>query len=85
LPGKARSDFFAKRNAAASEELGKLVKESTRGGPKGLRAGGVKRDKTEVSESRAVESVRGALAGTSTQVGERERRKSVKVVAPGEK
>jgi len=65
--------------------LGKLVKEGTRGGPKGLRAGSVKRDKTEVSESRAVESVRGTLVGTSAQIGERERRKSVKVVAPGEK
>jgi WD repeat-containing protein 24 len=85
LPGKWRSDFFAKRNAATNEELGKLVKEGTRGGPKGLRAGGVKRDKTEVSESRAVESVREALVGASAQTGERERRKSVKVVAPGEK
>lgn len=84
LPGKGRSDFFAQRNAAISEELGKLVKESTQGGPKGLRAGGVKRDKMEVGESRAVESVRGALVGTSAQIGERERRKSVKVVAPGE-
>jgi hypothetical protein len=85
LPGKGRYDFFAQRSAAKSEELGKLVKESTQGGPKGLRAGGVKRDKTEVSESRAVESVRGALVGTSAQIGERERRKSVKVVAPGER
>lgn len=85
LPGKGRADFFALRNMVRGEELGKLVKESSRGGANGLRAGGVKRDKTEVSESRAVESVRGALAGTTAQTGERERRKSVKVLAPGEK
>ena len=85
LPGKGRSDFFAQRNAATNEELEKYVKESTRGGANGLRAGVVKRDKTEVGESRAVESVRGALVGSSVQTGERERRKSVKVLAPGEK
>lgn len=85
LPGRGRSEFLAQRDIAKSEELGKLVKESTRGGPKGLRAGGVKRDKTEVSESKAVESVRVALAGGPAQMVDRERRKSVKVVAPGEK
>jgi WD40 repeat protein len=84
LPGKLRDEYKAQRDDDKREELSKLVKENTRGGPKGIRSGAVKRDKEEVKESSAVESVRGALAGASTSSGERERKKSVKVVAPGE-
>lgn len=81
LPGTWRNEFFSQRNVTQGEELNKLVKEGTRGGPKGIRAGGVKRDKTEVVESGAVQSVRGTLA----QSGDKEKKKSVKVLAPGEK
>lgn len=66
-----------------NEELDRMVKEGTRPSGKGARAG-VKRDLREIGESRAVESVRGALVGSSGTPTERERKKSVKVVAPGE-
>jgi hypothetical protein len=89
LPGTWREEFNAVKKERNSEELGKMVREGTRGA-KGLRSGpsasggGVKRDERVVGESKAVESVRGALV-TGPPIGlERERKKSVKVVAPGE-
>lgn len=91
LPGVWREEFFSRRNLAASEEVSRAVKDATAGakgvaGQQGLRPVSVRRDRKEVRESNAVGSVRGALAqGGSGGAVEGGRRKSVKVVAPGDK
>jgi hypothetical protein len=73
LPGRWREEWGRERREGRSGELGRAVREGVG------RVGGrvVRRDEREVPVSRAVELVRGALGGA-------ERRKSVKVVAPGE-
>jgi len=86
LPGRWRDEWMAERAAGRSEELGRLVREGTRarggaGAGEGARA--VRRDEREVAVSRAVEQVRGALGGVGGGAAA-ERKKSVKVVAPGE-
>ena len=65
-----------------NEELNKLVKEGTRGKRASI-SGLVRRDDKEIRISRAVEQVRGTL-GPGGVSGPTERKKSVKVVAPGE-
>lgn len=87
LPGKWRDEVTAEKSVAKSEEMSRLIKENTKAVGKMTRAGsgGVKRDGREVGESKAVESVRGALIGMGPgAAAERERKKSVKVIAPGE-
>lgn len=65
------------RRLAKQRELDLLVRESARQGSG--RGRGVRRDAREVNQSKAVEGVRVALG-----IGGLERKKSVKVVAPGE-
>jgi WD40 repeat protein len=81
VPGVWRDEFIAEKKAMEGDEMNKLIKESR----KGLRsvAPSVRRDSRDVVESRAVESVRGVLGvvGAGTTL---ERKKSVKVIAPGE-
>lgn len=62
-----------------AKELDMLVKENARHSSGVGRGGGVRRDHREVAQSKAVEGVRVALG-----LGGLERKKSVKVVAPGE-
>jgi len=65
------------KNLAKQKELDLLVRENAR--QTSDRGRGVRRDAREVNQSKAVEGVRVALG-----VGGLERKKSVKVVAPGE-
>ena len=67
-----------RKDVARNDELGKLVKEGTRGKRASI-SGLVRRDDKEIRISRAVEQVRGTL-GSGGPGG----KKSVKVVAPGE-
>ena len=84
------------KKAARAKELDLLVKENSRhGSGRGPVVGGrgqglVRRDNREVNQSKAVEGVRvalstGNLPGGSGSIGTGlERKKSVKLVAPGE-
>ena len=80
LPGVWRERRAEEKKAAKARELELLVKENTRNST-GAGRGGVRRDNREVAQSGAVEGVRVALG---LNVGGLERKKSVKVVAPGE-
>jgi WD40 repeat protein len=77
LPGTWRDKTSEERRLAKQRELDLLVRESSRQGSG--RGRGVRRDAREVNQSKAVEGVRIALG-----IGGLERKKSVKVVAPGE-
>lgn len=77
LPGTWRELKWEENKAAKQKEMDMLVKESSRQGSG--RSRGVRRDVREVNQSKAVEGVRVALG-----IGGLERKKSVKVVAPGE-
>lgn len=87
LPGKWREERSNEKKMARAKEMEGLVRENSRRG--GGRVGtGVRRDAREVNQSKAVEGVRVALgvsglSGGSTSGGV-ERKKSVKLVAPGE-
>jgi hypothetical protein len=76
LPGTWRNVRTEEKKAAKQRELDLLVKENSRQGSRGR---GVRRDVREVNQSKAVEGVRVTLG-----IGGLERKKSVKVVAPGE-
>jgi WD40 repeat protein len=77
LPGSWREQRAEEKKLAKQKELELLIKENSRqGSGKGR---GVRRDAREVTQSKAVEGVRVALG-----LGGLERKKSVKVVAPGE-
>jgi WD40 repeat protein len=94
LPGKWRDEISHERAMLRAKEMEMLVKENTsrRGSTRNL--GGtsaVRRDTREVNQSKAVEGVRVALGVTSLSGGSAigaggglERKKSVKLVAPGE-
>ena len=83
LPGAWRDRRAEEKKVVKAREMDALVKENARAGGAGGGAGrsGVRRDNKEVPQSRAVEGVRVALG---LNVGGLERKKSVKVVAPGE-
>lgn len=78
LPGTWREIRAAEVKAAKQVELDMLVRENARQGSAGR---GVRRDAREVNQSKAVEGVRVALGLAG---GGLERKKSVKVIAPGE-
>jgi len=83
LPGAWREQRASEKKTLKARELEKLVKESTRhGSVRGGGGRGVRRDVREVAQSKAVEGVRVAL-GVNAYTG-LERKKSVKVIAPGE-
>lgn len=96
LPGRWREMRVDEKKAARAKELDLLVKENSRqGSGRGPVVGGrgqglVRRDNREVNQSKAVEGVRvalsaGNLSGGSGSAGTGlERKKSVKLVAPGE-
>lgn len=96
LEGKWREEMLEERRERRAKELEREVKERTSyGGGMGMGMGGmrwergksVRRDVREVGQSRAVEGVRVALGfGGSGTGGSHivERRRSVKVLAPGE-
>jgi WD40 repeat protein len=85
LPGTWRDKRAEEKKAAKQKELEFLVKENTRQGSGRGTPRGVRRDAREVNQSKAVEGVRVALGVTSlAQSGGLERKKSVKLVAPGE-
>ncbi|KAG0652195.1 putative WD repeat-containing [Hyphodiscus hymeniophilus] len=80
LPGTWREQRAEEKRVLKAKELDSLVKESARRSSSGAgRGGGVRRDNREVAQSKAVEGVRVALG-----LGGLERKKSVKVIAPGE-
>ena len=79
LPGTWREQCTVEKKMLKAKELDTLVKENARHSSGAGRGGGVRRDRREVAQSRAVEGVRVALG-----LGGLERKKSVKVVAPGE-
>jgi hypothetical protein len=79
LPGTWREQRAEEKKAIKARELDILVKENARLSGGAGRGGTVRRDQREVAQSKAVEGVRVALG-----LGGLERRKSVKVVAPGE-
>jgi hypothetical protein len=87
LPGQWREARESEKKMVQAKELEGLVREnSKRGGRGGLP---VRRDAREVTQSKAVEGVRIALgvnsiSGGSASGGGLERKKSVKLVAPGE-
>ncbi|KFY24893.1 hypothetical protein V493_04975 [Pseudogymnoascus sp. VKM F-4281 (FW-2241)] len=78
LPGRWRDEWMVGKAVVRDDELSKLVKEGTRGKRASI-SGLVRRDDKEIRISRAVEQVRGTLGS-----GGVDRKKSVKVVAPGE-
>lgn len=80
LPGVWRDRRAEEKKVAKARELELLVKENARNSSGAGRCG-VRRDNREVAQSKAVEGVRVALG---LNVGGLERKKSVKVVAPGE-
>ncbi|KUJ24518.1 uncharacterized protein LY89DRAFT_679642 [Mollisia scopiformis] len=83
LPGKWRDERAEEKRVAKEREMDALIKEGQRLGIKGGRS--VRRDQREVGQSRAVEGVRVALGITGLSgSGSIERKKSVKLVAPGE-
>jgi WD40 repeat protein len=77
LPGTWREKRVEEKEVAKQKELDMLVRESSRQSSKGR---GVRRDTKEVTQSKAVEGVRVALG----LGGGLDRKKSVKVIAPGE-
>jgi WD40 repeat protein len=77
LPGTWREQRAEERKVLKQKELDVLIKENARQGSSKGRS--VRRDAKEVTQSKAVEGVRVALG-----IGGLERKKSVKVVAPGE-
>lgn len=77
LPGAWRDIRAEEKKIAKQRELDLLVKENSRQGS--ARGRGVRRDVREVNQSKAVEGVRVALG-----IGGLDRKKSVKIVAPGE-
>ncbi|OBT44827.1 hypothetical protein VE00_05009 [Pseudogymnoascus sp. WSF 3629] len=79
LPGRWRDEWMVGKAVVRDSELNKLVKEGTRGKRASI-SGLVRRDDKEIRISRAVEQVRGTL-GSGVPL---DRKKSVKVVAPGE-
>ncbi|PBP22479.1 WD domain-containing protein [Diplocarpon rosae] len=80
LPGKWREEWAEQKQAAKARELDLAVKENTRSGSRGPgTVTPIRRDAREVVQSQAVEGVRVALG-----VNGLERKKSVKLVAPGE-
>lgn len=79
IPGEWRDRLKEEKDEQKEKEINRLIKENTKG--KGVRTG-VKRDSREIKESRAVGSVRESLgAGAAANL---ERKRSVKVLAPGE-
>lgn len=96
LPGWWREKRAEEKKVARAKELDLLVRENSRqGSGRGPVVGGrgqglVRRDNREVNQSKAVEGVRvtlsaGNLSGGSGSAGTGpERKKSVKLVAPGE-
>lgn len=79
------------KKAARAKELDLLVKENSRSTSGrgvvsvGRGQGLVRRDNREVNQSKAVEGVRVALSASNLSSGSGlERKKSVKLVAPGE-
>lgn len=76
LPGAWRERRLEETKIAMARELDLRVRENSR---QGSGRGRVRRDAREVSQSKAVDDVRLALG-----MGGLERKKSVKVVAPGE-
>ncbi|RDW82727.1 hypothetical protein BP6252_03839 [Coleophoma cylindrospora] len=83
LPGPWREQREVEKRSLQAKEMDRLVRENSavRGKPRSV---SVRRDAREVNQSKAVEGVRVALA-LSQGSGGMERRRSVKVVAPGEK
>lgn len=79
LPGAWRDRRAEEKKVLKARELDLLVKENAKHSSGAGRGGGVRRDNKEVAQSKAVEGVRVALG-----LGGLERKKSVKVVAPGE-
>ncbi|OBT51385.1 hypothetical protein VE04_08675 [Pseudogymnoascus sp. 24MN13] len=79
LPGRWRDEWMVGKAVVRDTELSKLVKEGTRGKRASI-SGLVRRDDKEIRISRAVEQVRGTLGSG----GAVDKKKSVKVVAPGE-
>jgi hypothetical protein len=77
LPGTWREQRAEEKKVAKQKELDLLIKENARQGSGKGRS--VKRDAREVNQSKAVEGVRVALG-----IAGLDRKKSVKVVAPGE-
>ena len=85
LPGAWRERRAEEKRVAKQKELEFLVKENTRQGSGRGTPRGVRRDAREVNQSKAVEGVRVTLGANSlSQSGGLERKKSVKLVAPGE-
>jgi WD repeat-containing protein 24 len=97
LPGWWREKRVEEKKVARAKELDLLVRENSRqGSGRGPVVGGrgqqglVRRDNRDVNQSKAVEGVRvtlsaGNLSGGSGGAGTGlERKKSVKLVAPGE-
>jgi WD40 repeat protein len=85
LPGKWRDTKAEEKRIARAKEMDSLVRENSRRG--GRNSVGVRRDQREVNQSKAVEGVRVALGVsnlTSGSSGGLERKKSVKLIAPGE-
>ena len=78
LPGTWREHRAEEKKIAKQKELELLIRENSRQGS-GKGRSNVRRDAREVTQSKAVEGVRAALGVTGL-----ERKKSVKVVAPGE-
>jgi WD40 repeat protein len=79
LPGTWREQRAEEKKLLKARELDLLVKENGRQSSSSGKSAGVRRDNREVAQSRAVEGVRVTLG-----IGGLERKKSVKVVAPGE-
>jgi len=99
LPGRWREKNAEEKSVKMAREMDLLIKESSRQGSRGRenrRLQNVRRDGREATQSRAVEGVRVALGVGSTlpavssvasgsgSGGGLERKKSVKLVAPGE-
>ena len=79
LPGTWREQRAEEKKLIKARELDLLVKEKTRHSSGAGKNGGVRMDNRQVAQSSAVEGVRVALG-----LGALERKRSVKVVAPGE-
>ncbi|EPE24588.1 WD40 repeat-like protein [Glarea lozoyensis ATCC 20868] len=85
LPGEWRTQRAEEKKTLKDREMANLVRENSRMGSRGAAAmgRGVRRDGREVAQSKAVEGVRVALGMAAGERG-LERKKSVKLVAPGE-
>jgi hypothetical protein len=85
LPGEWRTQRAEEKKMLKDREMANLVRENSRVGSRSPAAmsRGVRRDGREVAQSKAVEGVRVALGMASGERG-LERKKSVKLVAPGE-